>query len=301
MMTYLPAFYSDELLYSLLARYYVKSGQLFYTFIAQEIFGSSKCKPSIEFINRFSPETLSVITKNYSLSQIIMKHTMFPYYGRFIPESRRNNAYDAMLSMNPVYRNYLVIPKRKENDHRCLRYCPQCVKEDREKYGETYWHRTHQLPGMDICPVHKCFLRNSVMITNNQTSPIFCDADSHIPETEDIKYCESNIEISLAQYMYDVFQSEIDMDGDITIGEYFQFKMRDKQINIKKFFNDFTDYYKALNNNRLTELWQIQGAIMGCIVTFPEVCMIGMFLNIPPAELIYATNRHFSCTIKGKK
>ncbi|MBR4577588.1 MAG: TniQ family protein [Clostridia bacterium] len=48
-----------------------------------------------------------------------------------------------------------------------LRYCPECVKEDRETYGETYWHMIPQLPGVTVCPVHMVPLENSVLTWNN--------------------------------------------------------------------------------------------------------------------------------------
>lgn len=33
-------------------------------------------------------------------------------------------------------------------------HCEKCCKDDIEKYGETFWHRTHQLPGVFICYKH---------------------------------------------------------------------------------------------------------------------------------------------------
>ena len=41
---------------------------------------------------------------------------------------------------------------------------------DREKYGETYWHRKHQLPGVEICLEHRCRLENSSngILSDNQ-------------------------------------------------------------------------------------------------------------------------------------
>ena len=49
MITYFPSIYPDELLYSLLARYYAKSGYLAYTYAAQDLFVKKTVKPDIEF------------------------------------------------------------------------------------------------------------------------------------------------------------------------------------------------------------------------------------------------------------
>ncbi len=42
-----------------------------------------------------------------------------------------------------------------------LRYCPDCVREDIDNYGETYWHRVHQLPAMLYCTKHHARLFES--------------------------------------------------------------------------------------------------------------------------------------------
>jgi hypothetical protein len=42
-----------------------------------------------------------------------------------------------------------------------LRYCPDCVREDIDIYGETYWHRIHQLPAMLYCTKHHVRLYDS--------------------------------------------------------------------------------------------------------------------------------------------
>ena len=44
---------------------------------------------------------------------------------------------------------------------RYLRFCPQCNAEDLKLYGELYWHRLHQVPGVSICPRHGVFLQDS--------------------------------------------------------------------------------------------------------------------------------------------
>jgi len=42
-----------------------------------------------------------------------------------------------------------------------LRYCPDCVREDIDNHGETYWHRVHQLPAMLYCTKHQARLYDS--------------------------------------------------------------------------------------------------------------------------------------------
>ena len=145
MITYFPTAYPDELLYSQLARYYVRSGYLAYVYAAEELFTSKIVRPDMEFVNTYTPDALQLITREISMENVVWKHTMFPYYGRFLPLERRQRAFQSLVSMQGNYHNLLPIPKRKNSSDRCLRYCPICAEQDRQKYGETYWHRTHQM------------------------------------------------------------------------------------------------------------------------------------------------------------
>lgn len=36
-----------------------------------------------------------------------------------------------------------------------------CATEDRRRFGECYWHRVHQVPGVEVCPIHEVSLENS--------------------------------------------------------------------------------------------------------------------------------------------
>jgi hypothetical protein len=44
---------------------------------------------------------------------------------------------------------------------RYLRFCFACRREDKSRFGESYWHRLHQLSGVEVCPAHQVFLENS--------------------------------------------------------------------------------------------------------------------------------------------
>ncbi|NYT60299.1 TniQ family protein [Alcaligenaceae bacterium] len=39
-----------------------------------------------------------------------------------------------------------------------FKICPDCRKEDLRAFSMTYWHREHQIPGLDICPKHQTSL-----------------------------------------------------------------------------------------------------------------------------------------------
>ena len=168
-----------------------------YIFAAEDLFQNKNERPDVEFINRLTQDAQSVIHRKMSTDEVIMNHTMFPYYGRFLDKERRNKAFSALVNMQGGYRNLLAIPKT--NKARYLRYCPLCVSEDRQKYGETYWHRIHQMQSVDICPVHFCVLQNTDIAIGSTTSPRFSAAENMIKDFEKIEVVEDEKERKLVR------------------------------------------------------------------------------------------------------
>lgn len=163
-IAYFPKIYPDELIYSLFARYYQNCGYPNYIFCAEDLFVNKRVRPDIEFINELQPEVLRLLCQNMPIERLIEKHSMFPYYARFLPKERKIKGFEALCNMSGDYNNLLAIPKQKNGEQRYLRYCPMCEKEDRFAYGETYWHRSHQMMGVNFCPKHGCKLINSSIV-----------------------------------------------------------------------------------------------------------------------------------------
>ena len=108
--------------------------------------------------------------------------------------------------MSGDYNNLLAIPKQKNGENRYLRYCPLCVEKDRQLYGESYWHRSHQLTGVSVCSKHGIKLWNSSVIISGKASPNLVTAEQEIKEQNVI--CGNEIEIQLAEYVGKVFRSD---------------------------------------------------------------------------------------------
>ena len=224
MIGFFPDIYPDELIYSTLSRYYAKSGYTAYIFAAEDLYEKRTIKPDIEFLNPLTKNAFDIITQNISWESVIKKHTMFSYYARFLNRERRNKAYETLVNMSGSVYNILAIPKTKEN--RYLRYCPVCANEDREKYGETYWHRSHQMKGVNVCPIHGCYLVNSDVLISSRASPKLITAEEKTEKSE-VKQAETKIEFEVAKFVMKVFQSDIDMDSDISVGEFLHSQMAD--------------------------------------------------------------------------
>lgn len=292
-IAYFPELYPDELVYSVLARFYEHSGYPAYIFCAEDIFTDRRVRPDIEFINKLKPEITEFLCKDISVGQLVEKHTMFPYYARFMPQERRDKAFKALCSMGGDYNNLLAIPKQRNGEHRHLKYCPLCVKEDRSVYGETYWHRNHQMQGVTVCPRHNCKLVDSAVIISGKASPDLVSAEQEAKKEAAILY-GNEVERQLAVYVSEVFQAEVDIKNEAAIGNFLHSKMagtkyvsvRGEQRNIKTLTADFIEFYKELSEQGLTELWQIQKVLTSYRTNTFEVCQIAMFLNVATKELV---------------
>ncbi len=294
MIAYFPMAYPDELLYSQLARFYTASGYMAYTYAAEELFLSKTIRPDMEFVNAYTSDAVKAITRNMPMEQIIAKHTMFPYYGRFLPRERKEAAFRALVDMAGNYHNLLPIPNRKGSSDRWLHYCPVCAAHDREQRGEAYWHRAHQMIGIHVCPIHRCYLMDSSVIISGKAAPSLKTAEEMIPSGEIPVFTDNQLECRVAEYMTAVFQADVDMDSCATAGAFLHSRMantkyrsiRGEQRNMSLFHAEFTEFYKNLPDNWFTELWQIQKVLTDDRINFFEICLMALFLNIPADELV---------------
>lgn len=251
MITHLPEIYPDELVYSWFCRYFVHSGCLTHKAALQDILQNRHNNPSKEFLGHLTPDILTVIKRIYPIDKIIIEHTMFPQYARFIPlEQKKKALYCIGNDFCDVHHLFSVLPRSESDLY--LKYCPLCVKEDREKYGETYWHRTHQLRNIMICPKHNCRLINSEVTAKSEQSFTFCSAEEYVTEIEPIMESDS-LRIDYCGYLCDVFSSNIDMENDIPIKAILYSAMKEKGYvsatgkarHTKRLADDFKAFYEG--------------------------------------------------------
>ena len=294
MIAVFSTIYPDELLYSQLARFYARSGYPGYTFAAEDLFENKTVRPDIEFLNAYTPDALHLITRQKPIEEIVLKHTMFPYYARFIGQERRMKAFQSLVAMDMAYHNLLPLPKSKEKVIRHLRYCPICAEHDRETYGETYWHRIHQMHGIRICPAHHCFLIETDIRMDSRVSPSLVTAEEVVNTQNSIILSENPIECALAGYIAEVFQSDFDLESTVEVGQYLHSRMegtkylsrRGQQRNIALLHRDFIAHYGSLADG-FNELWQLQKLLSGSRHSMTEVCMTAMFLGVPADDLAH--------------
>lgn len=295
MIAFFPDVYPDELVYSWFARYGVRSGYLYYRAIAEDLFTSNIVKPSLEFISELNPTAKEVLTRDMSFETIILQHTMFPYYARFLPTERRQKAFDMLMDTDKSFYDALYIRRGKTLHRQWLRYCPLCAEEDRKNYGETYWHRQHQLDHIDICPVHFCRLHDSSVGITSKGSPSLIHAEAVVPEHSEPIFDHNTVEAEVAQYVSQVFQADIDWGNTIPHGKFLHHKMEyTKYLTVRgvkrllaPLYEDFSRFYRDLPNLTITEPWQLEKIFSNHQKHTYDSCLLAMFLNVPVPELTH--------------
>lgn len=163
MIGFFPDPYPDELLYSVCARYHQRAGYRANSYTARDLFGANVAA-AIVLQGRLN-HLIAVLPPGhrYSVNQLIDQHTLLPFYAPFLPPERVSRLRSLMAEEgrgNSVYWQAGTILRAKIHLE-CLRYCPECLAEDRRQYGEAYWHRVHQVPGVLVCPHHAVQLKPS--------------------------------------------------------------------------------------------------------------------------------------------
>lgn len=166
---YFPTPYPDELLYSILGRYHHLSCNLNYEHTSKDLFGQL-VQPSVELPSALKHLALKIDNPFISLQRLINHHTMFPLYGPFISDKRRKKLYRIMALGKKAGNPLLVagIIQTAIKAPRFLKYCPLCTTDDELAYGESYWHRSQQPFGVEICEKHQTWLEESTISVTEQ-------------------------------------------------------------------------------------------------------------------------------------
>lgn len=165
MLPWFPVPYPDELLYSVIARYAEVMGFPSTAALHRSLWGRVLSTRTVFFLNFLGALIARLpLGSQYTATRLIDEHTIFPYYQSFLTRESAADLRHAIISTTPSFgwlsRSGLNATMSRDLPCR-LRYCPMCANLDRSTYGETYWHCTHQLPYVEVCPLHGAWLESS--------------------------------------------------------------------------------------------------------------------------------------------
>lgn len=290
MIAYLPELYEDELVYSWFSRYYIHSGCITHKMALDDILLKRHHNPSKEFIGHLNPSAHKKIQEIMSMEDLVLNHTMFPQYARFLPLAEKKKAlYHLGYDFCDPHHLFAILP-RAENDA-FLKYCPICSKEDMERFGETYWHRKHQIRNMQTCYKHSCMLEISNVSAKSEQCFSFCSAEHHIKETIP-KSAPTELQ-KFSEFMAKIFDSPIDFENDIPISSILHYgligtKYMSKKGTTKytkKLAEDLQAYYTNLEISEIASISQIQRHWFNTRFDFSVVTQIAFLTGISVKDI----------------
>lgn len=152
----------DECFYSLCSRQHIFMGGQSPEETLKFLFGDSATAFAHDF-----PKNLGLLSERArscwgSPEDIICEHTISPI---FFPFQSTENIQQLKLALSGSQLGSLkyklgLITGRFGGAHP-LKACLKCMTADQSAYGFTYWHLSHQIPGVTICPIHGFLLMES--------------------------------------------------------------------------------------------------------------------------------------------
>ncbi|OED49839.1 hypothetical protein ACH42_01600 [Endozoicomonas sp. (ex Bugula neritina AB1)] len=176
-----PEPFPDETFYSWIARYHDHSANGLHKFTVRRLYGESPWCAIYGLptgLEQFCQKLLPLVI--YNPEELIENHSLLPYFSSAIPAERLKVVKERMLqASNDQVHGKLGTLTSKIKNFRYLRFCPECLADDTMFMGEPYWHRTHQLPGVLVCPFHEVPTLNSKVDKQNTKHLTYASASQY--------------------------------------------------------------------------------------------------------------------------
>lgn len=238
-----------------MARYCIRSGNTRIVYNLEDLFGTRSCIASMELPTNIDAlvENMPIGTK-YTSEYFIYKHTLFPFYAAFIPPERADKIITTMRNGEGAVsyiRMGLLSTSIQLNAY--FKFCPECLKEDLSQYGETYWHRIHQVTGVMVCPKHRTPVYNSTeLVRGGNRQKYIYPTPENCTVNKEINYLPSLMEklIFVAEDAEALLNSSMGFREQEWFRNQFRVKLieagyalMNNYIYQKRLKSDFVDFY----------------------------------------------------------
>lgn len=247
-----PLPYRDELLYSTIARHGVHSGVVSPKELLQDVYGDTRVIATSDLpghLNRIAalyPEKAGIAP-----CDLLYHNTLFPLYALFMGETRRKALIRELISdgKSAVHLTSGAAASRvKQPEY--LRYCPGCIKQQLQKFGECYWRRDWQVAGADSCQYHGSLIDSDIRrhdVHRHQYTPL--NAETSI-QTEQQSGCwQSDL---MAQSIIELLNLE-----QIAVPELVQWGCWYKQLATEHQLNRGSQMYHEEVKQKVITFWGV--------------------------------------------
>ncbi|MBW4662367.1 MAG: TnsD family transposase [Drouetiella hepatica Uher 2000/2452] len=200
----------------------------------------------------------------YTTKYLINNHTLFPFFAPFLhPKQAQKLWTDMEGARGPAIKMRSGVMASTVRPPEWLRFCPLCTLRDEQEFGEYYWHRLHQLPGVQVCPEHNvCLVNSQVRILTPKTRHEFVAAEQGIqlPKTLPLAVIQPHhkILLKIAQDAAWLLKQTISPSGlDVLLKRYHQLLTERElatssgRVRVSQLLNEFCHFY---SNNFLQSL-----------------------------------------------
>lgn len=163
---YIPEPHPDEILGSWLGRISLHNSRGTW-FDLLKICGLSDGKPFFDLVDYDANIEQLFVLLGTSYEKVLQELTTLPYWLTFNAtndESVIPGTTQLKMPLNvrgaKMDRISIMGSRRVQGEPISATFCIRCLSEDKERYGDAYWHRSHQLPNIYFCPIHQCELHD---------------------------------------------------------------------------------------------------------------------------------------------
>ncbi len=203
MLAYFPAIYPDELLYSVLARYYLHVGLPPIAKSHETLFGRRSVIASYDLIGSLNILAERIPAERGLSAEVLLNMTLYPYCVTFEPGEVRTKVEQDLIKgkvLSSHLRLGLATFRIARLTH--LRFCAACNEEMLLRYGELYWRRSHQLASVLVCTEHEMPLQQSTVHLDKESRHAFIAASlNNCPALTSPYLFNSNSESVLSHLM----------------------------------------------------------------------------------------------------
>jgi len=196
-ITMMPSFLPDEMLVSHFGRYAAIVGGERLQFMKLHSPGESNDRYRVEYFERYLDQ---LIRAGHQLRSLFRKHAKGSNQELLNGIASEKKMRAALLQHQEVYK-----------------FCPRCAREDKERYGEMYFRRSHQSDYVAACEKHHVYLCTSTVAGKHSRTTVvpFVELD----EVE-VRKCEAPILIDVAVAIGRSYELKYDRPGVVhTFGD----------------------------------------------------------------------------------
>lgn len=231
-LPFFPMPYKDELLYSAISRYHLWSRNPFPTNTNMDLFDSKTMKAKIGFPNGLETliEKLPTKSDNF-ITNIIQYNTLYPLYHPFLDEKDSDNIINELMKKNGKATSLAGVIQSKIPIPRYLRYCEKCLLDDERKFGEPYWHRTHQVFGVNICHVHKEWLiESTIEAFDLKKANVYSPLNKNVGRLQSLDQGEFEKHLKLSMMVCDLLNTRLSFSVNQKLKEKYLFFLKQKDL-----------------------------------------------------------------------